>query len=69
MRTPHTFALAVIGATLSAPYAAARQRSPIPGIVTEDAVGFGDDVPPLDIMQVNPIGVAALDVLRLELCS
>jgi hypothetical protein len=43
--------------------------SSIPGVITEDTVSFGDDVPALDIVEIGSIGVARLDVLPIELRS
>ena len=59
----------MIGAVCSAPHAVACERPPVPGVIAEDAVGLGDDVPPLDIVKVGSVGFARLDVLRLELRS
>ena len=59
----------MIGAGLPAPHAVAGKRPPIPGVVAEDAVCFGDDVPPLDIVKVGSVGVTRLDVLPIELRS
>ena len=50
----------MIRAGRSAPHAVTGKRPPILGVVAEDTVGFGDDVPPLDIMDV---GYVALRVL------
>ena len=40
---------------------------PIPGVIAKDTIGFGDDVPPLNIVKIGSVGVARLDVLPLEL--
>ena len=58
-----------MGATYAAPHAVACKRPSIPGVVAEDAVCFGDDVPPLYIVKIGSIGVARLDVLPVELRS
>ena len=59
----------MIGARLSTPHAAAGKRPPIPGVVTEDAVRLGDNVPSLHIVKIGSVGVARLDVLPIELRS
>ena len=59
----------MIGARGPAPHAVAGKRPPIPGVIAEDAVGLGDDVPPLDIVKIGSVGVARLDVLSIELRS
>ena len=51
------------GARGSIPHAVACERPPIPGVVAKNAVGFGDDVPPLDIVKIGSIGAARFDVL------
>ena len=59
----------MIGARGSAPHAVAGKGSSIPGVIAEDAVSLGDDMPPLNVMEIGSVGVARLDVLGLELCS
>src|SRR4029079_16645794 len=52
-----------------APHALRCERPAVPGIMAEDAVGLGDDVPPLNVVKVSSVGVARLDVLCLKLRS
>ena len=53
----------MIVARISVPHATAGKSPPIPSIIAKDAVCFGDDVPPLDIVKVSPIRFTRLDVL------
>jgi len=57
----------VIRAGLSAPHATTGKRPPVPGVIAEDAVGFSDDVPSLDVVKISAIRFARLDVLCLKL--
>src|SRR5262245_12722064 len=57
----------MVGASGSVPHAAARERSPVPGVIAKDAVSLGDDMPALDIVEVGTTRFASFDMLRLKL--
>src|SRR5262249_25970434 len=57
----------MVGASGSVPHAAACERAPVPGVIAKDAVGLGDDMPALDIVEVGTTRSASFDMLRLKL--
>ena len=59
----------MVGARGSIPHTAGCQCPPVPCVIAKDAVSLGNHVPAFHIMQVGSIGLARLDMLRLELRS